>query len=134
MDEKTGLVYSGRTDAPVDLTKPLQPQAEAALARRYFNDDDEIDDPSGWSVAVLDTYDVGYAANRDFRYLDRAYFQMRGREQQLIDHYGGAWSDTGKPYKTGNEVRAVAKENENGKLFHLAATLKWGEYHPYTGR
>ena len=134
MNEQTGLVYSGRTDAPVDLTKPLQPQAEAALAGRYVNDDDEYDDPTGWSTAVLDTYDVGYAVNRSNRYMDRAYYQMRGREQQLIDHYGGAWSDTGTPYKTGNEIRAVAKDNVFGKAFHDAATLKWGEMHPYTGR
>ena len=120
------------TDMPADLSLPLEPQAEMALALRYILDDDE-EDPEGWGPAELDTYDVGDAYNRANRYSDNAYFQMRGREQQLIDHYGGAWTDTGKLYQTGNEIRAVGKENEFGIWFHEAASARWGEYHPYTG-
>ena len=57
----------------------------------------------------------------------------REREQQLIDFFGGARSDTGEPYRTENAVRGVAKENPQGRRFHAAATELWGQLHPYTG-
>ena len=44
----------------------------------------------------------------------------------LIDYFGGAWSDTGKPYKTENAVRGVSKDNKEGKQFYTAAKDRWG--------
>jgi hypothetical protein len=52
---------------------------------------------------------------------------------QLIDSLGGAWSDTGKPYRTENAIRSVAKDNPWGRRFHDAATGRWGQGHFYTG-
>ena len=139
----TGLIYSGRTDMEADLSKPLYPQALAAMHRRYAEDINTITgfDAKDWSLPELDEYDVGLAYNRNMRYWDIAYHQMRGREQQLVDHNGsisgvttgGAWSDTGKPYVTGNEHRPVAKYNIDGPGFHAAASKRWGEYYRYTG-
>jgi hypothetical protein len=60
-------------------------------------------------------------------------FAIRGREQQLIDSFGGAWSDTGQPYKTGNEKRGVDKDNAFGRIFHEHANQYFGQLHPYTG-
>jgi hypothetical protein len=97
-------------------------------------------DETGYSPSSiddhLDTYGVGKAVDRDYRYHDKAYLAMRGREQQAIDAYGGAWSDTdarGEPHKTGNEQRAVAKDNIWGPTFHKEATRAFGELHKYTG-
>jgi hypothetical protein len=96
---------------------------------------DENNDPSGGSFedAQLDVFDIGDAIDYDQRYDDPAYWRIRGREQQLIDFSGGAQSDTGKPYRTENIVRAVAKDNPRGRRFHNAATVRWGELHRYTG-
>ena len=138
IQDQTGLVYTGRTDMVVNLDLPLLPQALLAMYTRGLR---HHKDETGYSPASiddhLDTFDVGTAVNRDFRYRDRAYLQMRGREQQSIDAYGGSWSDTdpkGLPRRTGNEQRAVDKDNPWGRRFHDAATRKWGELHPYTGR
>jgi hypothetical protein len=78
-------------------------------------------------------FDVGFATDYERRYEDRAYWQARGREQQLMDSFGGAQSDTGEPYRTENAIRAVAKENPLGRQFHDAATTRWGQLHHYTG-
>ncbi|WP_143196001.1 hypothetical protein [Archangium sp. Cb G35] len=128
--------YSGRTSMVVDLRKPLRPQAEQAVATRDSNHHtDEGDEPKtpGFRQAVLDEFDVGTALDYANRYSDIAYWRIRGREQQLIDFYGSAQSDTREPYRTENVNRGVAKDNPLGRLFHDAATKKWGQLHPYTG-
>jgi RHS repeat-associated protein len=136
----TGLIYVGRTDMVVDRDKPLYQQALLAIATRGFrhHKDDEgygpsLLDENGIGPAALDVFVVGNAVNRDFRRLDEAYHAIRGREQQMIDAHGGAWSDTGKPYKTGNAIRGVARDNKLGRKYHKAATRKFGELHRYTG-
>jgi hypothetical protein len=78
-------------------------------------------------------FDVGTAVDYSKRYDDQAYWRIRGREQQMIDFHGGAQSDTGRPYRTENIVRAVAKDNPYGKRFHDAATSRWGQLYRYTG-
>ena len=86
-----------------------------------------------FGLAQTDRFDVGTAVDYSRRYVDVAYWRIRGREQQLIDSLGGARSDTGEPYRTENAVRGVAKENPQGRRFHAAATESWGQLHPYTG-
>ncbi|WP_143195580.1 hypothetical protein [Archangium sp. Cb G35] len=133
---KTGLYYSGRTSMVVDLRKPLRPQAVAAVNARDLNHHiDENDEPIGPSFqeALLDKFDVGTAVEYADRYSDIAYWRIRGREQQLMDSFGGAQSDTREPYRTENIQRGVAKDNPLGRLFHDAATKQWGQLHPYTG-
>jgi hypothetical protein len=136
LNRKTNLYYSGRTSMVVDLSLPLDLQAELAVTLRDMNHHvDESDDPSGVSYggAQLDVFDTGAAIDYEQRYDDPAYWRIRGREQQLIDFSGGAQSDTGKPYRTANIVRAVAKDNPRGRRFHDAATVRWSELHRYTG-
>lgn len=136
LNTKTGLYYVGRTSMVIDLTKSLRLQAQGAVDVRDANHHvDESSDPKGpaFLPAVLDQFDVGAAINYENRYTDLAYLRIRGREQQLIDSHGGAQSDSGKPYRTENAVRAVAKDNPRGRLFHEAATATWGQLHPYTG-
>lgn len=71
------------------------------------------------------------------RYRDIGYLAIRGREQQLPDHFGmkeaikagtadefsgGAWTDTNPgPHLTENRERPVSKENPFGLLFHETA-------------
>lgn len=136
LNAKTGLYYVGRTSMVIDLALPLEPQAVAAVDSRDANHHiDENDDPKepAFRQARYDMFDVGTAINYEQRYRDVAYLRIRGREQQLIDFYGGAQSDTGKPYRTENILRAVAKANPQGRLFHAAASTQWGQLHPYTG-
>lgn len=135
-NEATHLYYSGRTSMVVDLGLPLRLQAELAIRFRDMNHHvDENKDPSGASFddARLDVFDIGAAIDYEQRYDDPAYWRTRGREQQLIDFSGGAQSDTGKPHRTENIVRAVAKDNLRGRRFHDAATIRWDELHRYTG-
>jgi hypothetical protein len=133
---KTGRYYSGRTSMVIDLNKPLETQAEQAVDARDSNHHiDENDEPKGpgFLPAVLDAFDVGTAVDYTKRYSDAAYWRIRGREQQLIDSFGGAQSGTREPYRTENVKRGVAKDNPLGRLFHDAATKKWGQLYPYTG-
>lgn len=136
LNKKTGRYYSGRTSMVIDLEKPHYPQAQVAIDRRDANhridENDEPKDPA-FAPARLDELDVGTAVDYSNRYNDIAYFRIRGREQQLIDFFGGAWSDTGEPYKTENAVRGVAKDNPQGKRFHDSATDHWGKKSDYTG-
>lgn len=56
------------------------------------------------------------------------YAAIRGREQQLIDAYGGV----GSP-KVGNTIRGVSKANRNGRYYHDMSNKKFGNIAPYTG-
>ena len=61
-NEKTGLYYSGRTSAVIDLTKPARLQAELAVAARDRNHHiDENPEPQGpgFKRAVVDRFAVG---------------------------------------------------------------------------
>lgn len=148
---KTGLVYSGRTSAVIDLNKSWELQAQAAVRLRdrnhHIDGDDEPSDPA-FAVAVLDKFAVGYAVDYRERYRDVGYAAIRGREQQLIDHYGleeakrlgitnfkgGARSDTkpGAPL-TENTARGVGKGEILGEVFHEASNVAFGPLAPFTG-
>jgi hypothetical protein len=135
-NKNTHRYYSGRTSMVVDRNKPLSPQALKAIelrdANHHLDENDEPNDPA-FGPARMDKSDIGTAVDYSDRYRDAAYLRIRGREQQLIDSFGGAWSDTGKPYKTENAVRGVAKDNPQGRSFYDAATSYWGKKSDYTG-
>ncbi|MFT3946516.1 MAG: RHS repeat-associated core domain-containing protein [Agriterribacter sp.] len=57
-----------------------------------------------------------------------AYLAIRGREQQLIDFYGGV----GNP-NVGNSIRGVWYYNPAGRVFHKLSDLYFGPLAPYTG-
>jgi hypothetical protein len=132
----THRYYSGRTSMVVDLTKSLEFQAWLAVAIRDMNhhiDEDNEPRDAVFTPPEVDVFDVGAAIDYGARYGDAAYWRVRGREQQVMDSHGGAQSDTGKPYRTENVVRGVAKDNPWGRRFHDAATERWGQRYPYTG-
>ncbi len=66
--------------------------------------------------------------------LDRAaigpfgYAAIRGREQQLIDFYGGI----GSP-KVANIIRGVGRYNIKGRVYHYTSNYYFGNIAPYTG-
>ena len=149
--QMSGRTYSGRTSAIIDLSQDWEAQAWAAVSARH-GDREPTQEPepsaSGFDKAKLDRYTVGLAIDYGQRYGDIGYLVIRGREQQLIDYHGalrararsipvagvGAQSDThpGEPL-TENKIRAVARNNPVGELFHAAANLYFGELAPYTG-
>ena len=134
---KTGQYYSGRTSAVIDLDLPITPQAVAAVAARdanhHIDENDEPKDPS-FLPAHIDKHTVGLAVDYRYRYTDPGYLAIRGREQQLIDHFGGAQSDTHPdPPRTENPIRAVAKDNPLGELFNTSANIWFNTNEPYTG-
>ncbi|MFE8595586.1 hypothetical protein [Archangium violaceum] len=136
LNKNTRRYYSGRTSMIVDLTKPLDFQAFLAVTVRDMNhhiDENDESKDAGFDPPRVDRFDVGAAIDYSRRYDDAAYWRIRGREQQLIDSHGGAQFDTGKPYRTENVVRGVAKDNPWGRRFHDAATERWGQLHLYTG-
>ena len=53
---------------------------------------------------------------------------IRGREQQLIDYYGGI----GHP-KVANRIRGVSKANFLGRYYHYQSDYYFGNIAPYTG-
>ncbi len=108
----TGQTYAGKTQGcgnPADIVRQRD---------KYHHRN-----PEGFLPAIVDrfTYD---------------YLVVRGREQQMIDYHGGAWSDSrkdGKTTKSANKIRAVSKQNKRGKKYHNAANLTYGEIAKYTG-
>jgi len=100
-------VYSGRTSGNINESN------DAILRRR-----DLTHHMKGYGPAELDKS----STNR---------FAIRGREQQLIDFYGGAKSDNGK---SGNAIRGVSKYNPLGRVYHAAASTTFGQLHKFTGK
>lgn len=105
-DDGTEMIYSGRTSGNINESD------KAILARR-----DATHHMEGYGPAVLDQSSTDRLA-------------IRGREQQLIDHFGGARSDGGK---SGNAIRGVSKINPLGFIYHWAANFKFGQLHKFTG-
>jgi RHS repeat-associated protein len=120
VNRRTGRVYVGRTMGYGD------PRAIVAARDRNHHMTER-----GYGPAVLDRYTD---ATRPYsqRRLDPSYQAIRGREQQLIDSYGGARSDNPKT-RSGNAIRGVAKDNPRGRLYHNAASATFGQRHRYSG-
>ncbi|MBD5358068.1 MAG: hypothetical protein HDR88_13860 [Bacteroides sp.] len=59
----------------------------------------------------------------------QGYRAIRGREQQLIDFYGGI----GDP-KVANSIRGVAERNRRGRRYHMLSNRYFGNIAPYTGK
>ena len=53
---------------------------------------------------------------------------IRGREQQVMDYYGGVGSS-----KLGYSIRGVSKNNPAGRFFHYESNRHFGKLAPYTG-
>ncbi|MGD1318731.1 hypothetical protein [Chryseobacterium sp. 2R14A] len=74
---------------------------------------------AGYSNPVLDKYAQGYPSG---------YSAIRGREQQLIDYYGGVDSP-----RVGNSIRGVSKINPYGRAYHSMSNAYFGPLSPFTG-
>lgn len=114
-----GTVYSGRGKGfgnPHDLLRE--------------RDRNHHKNREGFGRAILDKHTFGVLPI-DRRAKDPGYQAIRGREQQLIDHFGGDRRHGGS---SGNEIRGVAVDNKDGRTFHDAASNRFGELHSYTGR
>jgi len=121
---RTGKVYVGHSMGYGD--------PRAIVARRDRNHHMNL---QGFGPARLDRW---LDATRPFtgRHLDPAYQAIRGREQQLIDAYGGAISDhhgNANATRSGNPIRGVARANPRGRIYHDAASATFGQRAPYTG-
>ena len=89
----------------------------------------------GYGPAVLDQVTTATLPFWD-RWNDPAYQAIRGREQQMIDAFGGAQGRHGENAGThsGNIIRGVRRGNPLGRIYHAAATAEFKqEVHVYTG-
>ena len=88
----------------------------------------------GFGPAVLDQFVTGFTsvqAGTGFVTTLSAYVVIRGREQQLIDFYGGSMSDGN--LKGANLIRGVSKWNPLGRVYHAASSAIFGQIAEYTG-
>jgi hypothetical protein len=147
LNVKENRRYTGRTSMVAELDfarcEDMETVAQEAIRQRDKNHHVEEQEPEpkdpGFLLAEYDKHDCGKAVDYKLKRGDLAYWRIRGREQMLIDAFGGARSDTGKPYKTENRIRGVAKDNEDGRKFYNAAVARWGnmiygEKVEYTGK
>ncbi|MEV0635523.1 polymorphic toxin-type HINT domain-containing protein [Streptomyces sp. NPDC050619] len=107
----TGAVYTGRSRG---VGTPEQIVA-ARESGHHMND-------QGFGPAVLDQFAEGTLPVAQ-RHSDPAYQAIRGREQQLIDNFGGAQRQGGT---SGNDIRGVAEDNPLLGTFLNAATRRFG--------
>lgn len=107
----TGTVYTGRsrgTGTPAQVVRN--------------RDADHHMTEKGYGPAVLDqSTDATLPVEQ--RHQDPAYQAMRGREQQMIDHNGGARSMDGT---SGNAINGIAEDNKLRDTYLNAATNKFG--------
>lgn len=103
-----GQVYVGRTSG---FGSPY-----SIMMRRYYGHHMRI---FGFKNPTIDKYIQGL----------NAYGAIRGREQQLIDFYGGI----GNP-RVANKIRGVSKLNVlKGRSYHEMSNFFFGNIAPYTG-
>jgi hypothetical protein len=85
----------------------------------------------GYQDAQLDKFISGFLgpqAGMGFGSSAAAYMAIRGREQQMIDFYGGVGSPG-----VGNSIRGVSQYNPLGAAYHGASNIAFGPLAPYTG-
>lgn len=98
----TGEVYSGRTSGtgtPIENVRKRD-------ANHHMND-------KGFGPAVLDKTSDNYEA-------------IRGREQMLIDYYGGAKSNKPIPGTSGNAINGIGPNNKKKDIYINAAKELFG--------
>ncbi len=106
MPDGTTKTYSGRSSGTYAGAEPTPQEADAAVAQR--DKGHVILKGEGYEDAVRDKYSTDYRA-------------IRGREQDLVDYYGGAQSEKGY---SRNKIRAVARIFAT--FYQFFSHLKWG--------
>ncbi|MBL4544134.1 MAG: RHS repeat-associated core domain-containing protein [Rhodobacteraceae bacterium] len=107
----TGKRYSGRASGY--LMSPNQ-----VLARRWAGHARRLE---GYGYPTIDKTQTG-------DYGSIGWGAVRGREQQLIDSFGGIGSPA-----VGNDIRAVRANNALGRIYHNLSNSLFGPLAPYTG-
>lgn len=107
MRNAAGQVYAGRTSGYGDPYR--------IMMNRYYGHHMRA---LGYGNPVLDRAVQGY----------QGYPAIRGREQQLIDFYGGVGSPG-----VGNAIRGVGYYTDFGQTMHNLSNLYFGPLAPYTG-
>jgi RHS repeat-associated protein len=108
MPDGTVKTYSGRSSGTYTGIAPTQAEAQAAVDRREASH--KILNEEGYSKAVLDKKSTSKSA-------------IRGREQHLVDYFGGAEREGGK---SRNKIRAVGRLNKNRYVYAAAALAAFG--------
>ena len=103
----TGQVYVGRCSGFGDIENIV---IRRMRSHKYYK--------RGFTIIQIDKAMQG-------KYSKQA---IRGREQQLIDCFGGIGNKN-----VANKIRAVAKINYQGKKFHDIANIHFGYIADYTG-
>jgi hypothetical protein len=103
----TGQVYVGRTSG--------YGTPQGIAMRRYLRHHRRKE---GFGPPSVDVAIMGY----------RGYPAIRGREQQMIDHFGGIGHTI-----VANRIRGVAKANLLGMYYHNESNFMFGNLHKYTG-
>jgi len=99
-NENTGKVYSGRTSG---TGTPLENITKRDASHHMNNE--------GFGPAKLDNSSSNLNA-------------IRGREQQLINKYGGAQSQGGT---SGNRINGISAKNPNIQIYIYAAEKEFGK-------
>jgi RHS repeat-associated protein len=107
MRNAAGQTYVGRTSGYGDPYSIMMNRASGHHMKAF-----------GYGSPVLDRAVQGY----------QGYPAIRGREQQLIDSYGGIGSPG-----VGNSIRGVSPYNPAYPIYHGASNLYFGPLAPYTG-
>lgn len=107
MTNAAGQTYVGRTSGFGDPYSIMMRRASGHHMRAF-----------GFGTPVLDRAVQGV----------QGYPAIRGREQQMIDFYGGVGSPN-----VGNRIRGVGTYNPAGRIYHGASNLYFGPLHDYTG-
>ena len=105
---ETGQVYIGRTSGFGEPAKILK---RRLYGHRYVK--------KGFGNAMIDVGRQGL----------NAYFAIRGREQQLIDYYGGIGH-----VEVANIRRGIARPNPLAWKLHHLSNQYFGNLHEYTGK
>jgi hypothetical protein len=107
MRNSAGQIYIGRTSGYGDPYSIMAARAAGHHMKAL-----------GYGVPILDRAVQGY----------QGYPAIRGREQQLIDYYGGVGSS-----RVGNRIRGVSQFNPAYPIYHEASNLYFGQIAPFTG-
>lgn len=106
-NKETGEVYSGRASGKISDDAINDDLAEQILAKR---DSSHHKNEEGFDFAKLDVYSLDSDATR-------------GREQMLIEHFGGAQSEGGS---SGNKLNSISHRNKKRDDYLEAARKIFG--------
>jgi hypothetical protein len=99
----TGKIYVGRTSGFGDPEKIMLNRFSSHHMRAY-----------GYGNPKLDRVAIGFPVG---------YYAIRGREQDVVDGYGGV-----KSSKLGNSINPIFKYNPNKPLYMEASKLMFGQF------